>query len=737
MPLTADSILQENTGYATLPNGGTVNVSLPGGTTAGSTVIVFMLNSTGAVPSTPSGWVADRNAVSASFMVFRQPSVTAGETTWAFTFAGGIDYPVPWYAVEVTGLDTDAPFGVWQERATELGTPTAWLAVSPGATSMPTGTTGTALGTDLLVFSMWAEAVDAGFSLGSWGSFSNNLAVGGAASGSVAAGGSFGITATHRLSGGANAGPFSDTATYTQPNASSTGNAVKAGIFTFRAADSPLGFPLSWLAGFEQGSASGIGSATTIGKALWTTATGTAGTDIVIQASSARPGGSGYGCRIVQSAAAKSLLAAGASGGVLGGPYLTAVLGFGVKVVSSTGLVVLASLESTSTSALPSVQLVYDTATSRLGVRVGTSGTPGTPVYQSGTTAAGTWVWVDLRARLVGVTNIVAHADWSLDGVAQSSPADATTSGSSNWWSLRFGSTTTQTVTFDVDDVVFSPQSPAYPLGQHTIRALTVDPAGTPTINGTVGNFALVTANATGANLTAGTLTTARNNIDERPPTISTASDGVVQQSTAATDYLQFPMADLTLGPNIVAAVKALAVLISTTGAGAGTLSIKGWDGVTEHNTITPTAAMTPGSSTTVSATVPPYATGMWPNTWTPAKLTAAALRVGYSDDATPDMGVHAIYLEVATRPAITGRQLSVEDDTFTVDLILSPYSSASVSYNLTSAHPSRGATFSYSALGVPQTPVYVAPASSATVTVNADSFGDISDVSLAPDPAV
>jgi hypothetical protein len=488
MPLTADSVVQENAGYTTLPNGGTVNVSLPGGTTAGSTVIVFMLNSSGLPPATPSGWVADRNAGSASFSVCRRPDVAAGETTWAFTFGAGVDYPVPWYAVEVAGLDTDAPFDVWQERATEVGTPPNWLSVPTGATSMSTGTTTTALGTDLLVFSMWAEGVDPGFSLGSWGSFSNGLTAGPTASGATSGQGSYGIAPTWRLSGGANAGPFSDTATYTQPDGSTTGNAVKTGIFTFRAADSPIGFPLSWLAGFEQGSHFGIGSATTIGKPLWTTVVGTAGTDIIVQASSARPGGSGYGCRVVQSAAAKSLLAAGAAGGVLGGPYTTAVLGFGVRVASSTGLVVLAALESTSTSVLPSVQLVYDTATSKLGVRLGTSGTPGTPAYQSGTTAPGTWVWVDLRARIDLVdTNHNVHVDWALDGVTQTAPPLVASSGTSNWWSLRFGSTTAQTVTFDVDDVVLSPQSPAYPLGQHTIRALTVDPAGTPTVNGTVG----------------------------------------------------------------------------------------------------------------------------------------------------------------------------------------------------------------------------------------------------------
>ena len=40
----------------------------------------------------------------------------------------------------------------------------------------------------------------------------------------------------------------------------------------------------------------------------------------------------------------------------------------------------------------------------------------------------------------------------------------------------------------------------------------------------------------------------------------------------------------------------------------------------------------------------------MWQsvNGWTQAELNAAALRVGFSGDATPDMGIHAAYLEVA-----------------------------------------------------------------------------------------
>jgi hypothetical protein len=181
--------------------------------------------------------------------------------------------------------------------------------------------------------------------------------------------------------------------------------------------------------------------------------------------------------------------------------------------------------------------------------------------------------------------------------------------------------------------------------------------------------------------------------------------------------------------------------MISTTGAGAGALSIRGWDGTGEDSFAGRMSAVgvTPGSSTTLSATNPMWWAATWTPSgklWTQAVLDAACLRMGYSGDATPDMGVHVLYLEVATRKAVTVRQVSAEDDAFTVDLVLSPYSSASLAYQVASNDGTRGATLAYSISGTPQTPVYVPANSTTTVTVTVDAFGDVSDLTLTPDPA-
>jgi hypothetical protein len=55
-----------------------------------------------------------------------------------------------------------------------------------------------------------------------------------------------------------------------------------------------------------------------------------------------------------------------------------------------------------------------------------------------------------------------------------------------------------------------------------------------------------------------------------------------------------------------------------------------------------------------VSSTEPRWQCAMWPSVggWTQAEVDALALRFGFSTDATPDMGVDAMYLEYATRKA-------------------------------------------------------------------------------------
>jgi hypothetical protein len=173
-----------------------------------------------------------------------------------------------------------------------------------------------------------------------------------------------------------------------------------------------------------------------------------------------------------------------------------------------------------------------------------------------------------------------------------------------------------------------------------------VDPAGTPSVSGTTTNFGVFTANTTVA---AWNAVNARNAVDEVPPTISAASDGATQTAVAASDYMEFPMATYTLGPaEFINGVRMLAPMWSATSAAAD-LAIRGWDGTVETALAT-VAAVAMGAPTAVSATAPVWRCAMWQSTngWTQAELDAAALRVGFSTDATPDIGVEALYLEVA-----------------------------------------------------------------------------------------
>jgi hypothetical protein len=216
---------------------------------------------------------------------------------------------------------------------------------------------------------------------------------------------------------------------------------------------------------------------------------------------------------------------------------------------------------------------------------------------------------------------------------------------------------------------------------------------------------------------------------------VSATSDGVCQVTTATSDYMEFPMSTYTCASDeIIAGVRALSPEWGGTGTGTGTLGFRGHDGTTETTFVTATVTHDAGSPTAYSSTEPRWMTGMWPNGlgWTQAKLDAAVLRVGFSNDATPDMGVHSLYLEVAIRKAKTFRQVTLEDPiSATADIYVNPYTSASVSYLITNSDASRSVNFNYTGTGSPSSPVTVSPSTSQTVTVTADDFGDIPDVSL------
>lgn len=701
MSLTEDNIVQTNSG-ATTSAATSVNVSLPSGTTAGNTVVVVIGCTTGAITA-PAGFVAGKSQNEVN--LFYKSEVAAGEgvsgsTHWTFTTIGSVTYA--WVADEWTNIDSVEPVD---------GSAGTSSSISNDAT-LSTGTSAQSAGLSTVAYGAWLSAKPS-TDTHSWAGYTNSFT-------EIVEVDPGGVVGTHlavaRKYLDGYTGSYESTATFTTSGAAAS---VDALVCVLRAADTSIVAPLHLIAGYEWGTHAGYATNGVINlhgalfgpTSVW-------GTAYQVSAGSAR--NSNYGLRITNSAT---------SGNVGHGSMTTAkaiCFGFNVRVVSATGTVVVAYAASAT-----ALQIVYDATNSKFGLRWGTGGTPS---WQSGTTATNTWVWIDVRLK---TSTSTFHADWRIETATdtytdQTSPADA--SGTANVIStVVMGATVSQTMTVDYDDVVMAPYYVAYPLGPHQVRLLVPETTGA-TVSGTSTNFSKFTANGTLAAWAsdAGAL------IDEVPPTISASSDGVVQTAVAASDYMQFPMTTYTCAYNeVIAAVRMLCSEWGGTGSGTGTLGFRGYDGTTETTFIAASASYDADSLTTASSTYPLWKCAMWPsvNGWTQTELNAAALRVGFSTDATPDMGVSAAYLEIAVKKVPPVRTLTVgEADEFYVDLVVHPYTSATVSYVITNDDATRDVTFDYSISGTPQTPVVVTPGNNSTLQLNADAFGDISDVTLTPE---
>lgn len=704
MSLLIENFLQENSGTNTTST--THNVTLPSGTEEGSAVWAILV-ANAAPTGLPSGWGSGPTTGTApTISNFYGVDNVGAETSWTFTFAATT--PLTWYVFECNNLNPDEPIDV--------------VATNPGQTpsnggSVTSGTTPTNGGLSSAAIAVFASNQGAG-ETHSFAGYTNTFTE--IADVNPGAGTSGYEMAVARRFRDGSTSIFSTTTTFSTN--SGTTETVAAAVFVLRANDSPLVAPLVYFTGFEWGTYGGIGN--TGDNALLANAfapTGTAGTNYLIQGSSAR--GGNYGLQITQSAAT-----AGVGVGTMASK--TGAFGLNCRVVSGSGVAIVAWADVAAGGV--DVVLVYNFSTNKYGLRWGPSGTPS---YQPGTTALNTWVWVEVRYTTATTTH---HAEWRIETGAntytdQTSPTDETGTAGAGISRIVLGSPSiSQTLTADYDDVCISEYYTAYPLQPHNVRLLTVDTGGTPTVSGTTTNFNVFTANGT---LAAWNATNARNAVDEVPPTVSASADGVVQVTTAASDYMEFPMATYTCSATeVIGGVRLLAPAWGGAGAGTGTLGLRGHDGTAEATLISTATAYDAASPTAVDATTPLWQCAMWPQSagWTQAKLDAAAVRVGFSSDATPDMGVSAIYLEVATRSANVYRQMTLEDPPATLDLRVNPYSSASVSYLITNNDATRSVTFRYALAGVAQTPVTVGPSSNQTVQVAVTAFGDVSDLSLA-----
>jgi len=675
---------------------------LGSGTTAGNSVVVMIFCAAGL--TAPSGFTADAGAGAGAIMWYRKgsESLTAGETSWTFTTGANNDSI--WYVFEASNIDSPEPLDVTANSSSG--------SLASGGT-LSSGTTAQNIGLSVIALAGFSTARAAGATI-TWDGYTNGFEEVADLSSTARS------MAVARLFHEGTTRTFSSTATVTRSDAA---NAANSRVVVYRAADAPVAAPLAGFTTFGWGTHAGMGNTGSSNpQGNLTAPSGTWGTNYLVSSSYARSGYADYGLRIVDLGSVT----------LPGFTATAAAWGFHVRPISGSGVCV-AGYFNTAAGATTSPQLVYNFSTNKWGLRWGNTGTPS---YQSGTTALNTWAWIDGAER--GMTTSTYKAVWRLETgtdiyTDQTPPADLTGQSSNFAVELVLGTPSSQTATFEYCVPVWGKYYAAYPIGPHKGQTLTVDPAGTPSISGTSSNFSVFTANGT---LAAWNATNARDALDDLPPTISASADGVVQTAVAASDYAEFPMANPTVASDeVIAAIRSVCAMYGGTGTGTGTLGLKVHDGTTETVIDSGVTAYDADSLTTPSATYPVWRRGTVtaPSTgWTVSRANSLVTRMGYSSDATPDMGAHALYLEVATRKAAISRALTVEDGAMTADLYVNPYSSAAVSYVITNNDPTRTAVFSYSIAGTPQTPVTVAPGAGPTaLTLNADAFGDISETTL------
>jgi hypothetical protein len=624
---TAPTLVQSKSGTGLGTEGTTpVTATLDAAVTAGNTVIICATAPRMGQPgvalvlsSKPADFTVDLETsygttVAAAVCVLSRVMHQVETASWDL-FPFGTDVRVNWTVLEYSGMPP------YPAKVTHTHTATFLSTDSSVAVVGPTGTLGHS-GTLALAFFTSNGAT-------TWSGYTNGFAE------------LYDAGATNAPSH-AVASKYSSTPTAPSLEALqtvTTGNSFIGALLVYEVADATFAESLVFQDGFERGTPYGMSNTTnpTAGTRAASAVAGTPGTDILVGSAYSAGPWSTAGLRIVNSGLIKYVRW---DSNILG-VQRDLALGFHCRVVSSTGEIKVA--EVNSNAGITPARLVYDTTTSKLGVRWSTS----SPVWQAGTTAPGAWVWIDWQ--LGGFGGVSRSMRWSIDGVAQAAPADVATNYTSVA-SINIGAAGTQTATVDFDDLIVSGILAAYPYTKHHVRLLPVDPAGTPSISGTAANFNVFTANTT---LAAWNAINARDAVDEVPPTISASADGVCQVTTAAADYAEFPVAPYVItGPEAVTGVRAWAAAWSGTGAGSGTMEIRGHDGTTETSLFPTGTAWLPGSVTTPSTTVPPWVTAQWvpAGGWTQAKLDAAALRFGFSNDATPDMGVHNLFLEAAVR---------------------------------------------------------------------------------------
>jgi hypothetical protein len=735
-----------------IDNAASATITFDDLTEAGNTIIIIGgsgLNApTGAVgfgePTGGAGsfsekpWTGqDSQTARVKIEAWAQKNVAGGETTYTFPAAAGTNTGI-WVAMEVTGLWEGVPVNITTLEPTFYGSLCTPASDAVGqVTSVSTPAVPSA--SDTLETTRFFKALGISAFLANEPSSTQPVISGYSTdqneltqvSATFAAGHSLTLAVTYRKH--YDLGRFTASASVS-PDAYFTATELVWADFDSRHA--PI---FDVFTGFEMGTATGLasGSAAVAGMAPFDVVTGG---DPAFDSTIKRSGS--FSMKLTATAAAKWV--AWTDPGVLG-VFRPNVASQPVSyaLTRQTCVYFDGSLPSTDVelvsieagSASNSVKIWYRSASQKIGMRIGS----GTEQLSDAVVSANKWIQIPWRYFSFSTTHTL---DWAVryDSLDPASlpvtQAQATATGMTSGpvTAIVFGWKTATTATVYYDDDFVCKQWAVHPLADHHVSPLLVDPTGTVTITGTQANFETYS----GASSTAWNAVTARNSIDDMPPTFT---DGITQVANAAGDYVIIPMATLALGQSMSPrAVRWYAAVGAVSGT-AATLGVRCADGstvlftstVADHGQDSANAVWLCGMARLAN-------NGNFARLWalTVARLAALTFEFGRSGDASPDVRLEAVLAEVAWVSSVEFVAHEAVDDiggTHRVVQRLDPDTGACLGFLVTTPNNGRGATLSWTANGTPDS-LHVATNSTGTVDLNHDAVSQLTATNLNYDPA-
>lgn len=747
MPIRPDNVLQYNSGGF---NGSSGTATLLAGTGSGSSTIIIVAavgGGTGVTLNVPAitgitppfgDFTQDSvtpTSVTTKTYVFKRTQVGPGLTSFDLTTSGGSG-PVTWAVFEVLQPPFADGTSAWLDvdvfPASHGGSEVAGTTRSTQA--VPTTTY------DGLCFVVHAATNTSGTTVPTWSGHVNSSEAVLAAEeivevGQVGTGRALGMSVSWRFMSAV--GTMECTAT----SSLSALTGATLVVYTHPEAKRLPRYEVCF--GAEAGTTSGLATGTAgVGTSPFDTSTGSP----AITSSTPRSGN--YCLELSSTSAVENVAwtAAGALSRHLPTTDYEVVMRLHFRFVGSlpSGDVEIASVEcgDQETNALNMV-LRYRSASQKLGLTIA----DGTEQLSDAAVSADTWIGVDLRhIPFAWFAGNEGAAQWQVDynaddsvGAVEQVNATVASFGPREAVAVRIGWTTATTATVRYDDIVVAKSVGSnvrdqYPIGNIKIFPLRVDPGGTPSVSGSTSNFGVFTSNGT---IGAWNDTNARNALDDVPPTIGGSADGVCQTATATGDYMEIPMETYACAPNYAPrAVRWYFPIWAASGSPA-TIGLKVIDsaGVNEHQ-IFATADPNADNAATV------WVCGMHriPASYLVVVLTQAmvdslAARIGYSGDANPDIGVHAVLAELVVANTDEVEILSSEDGTFVATVRQDPITSSVVSYLVENNSATRDVVFDCTIGGTPISPVTVAPSSSHEQVIGAVTIEEVTFVGLTPDP--